>query len=128
MLTDRQHALLLRRNRYACRGVGMQHARHVVTHFVHRAMDGVAGGVDLVRTVHLLVTGLIDFDQARSGDFVEHHPERIDQEIFGARYLGRNVGEDQIIPAMQGHQPITGGQIHPRLPLGDADLISDIRG
>jgi hypothetical protein len=99
-----------------------------VAHFVHGAVDGVTGRVDLVGTVHQLVAGLVDFDQAGGGDLVKHQPERIDQEVFGARDLGGNVGEDQIVPAMQGDQAITGGEIDPGLPLGGTDLVFDING
>jgi hypothetical protein len=35
------------------------------------------------------------------------------------------VRENQIIPAMQGDQPITGCKIDPGLPFGRADLILD---
>lgn len=59
---------------------------------------------------------------------MEHQAERVDQEIFGAGHLGRNVGEDQIVPAMQRDQTITGGQIDPGLPFRGTDLVFDVHG
>jgi hypothetical protein len=38
------------------------------------------------------------------------------------------VREDQIIPAMQGDQAITGRQIDAGLPLGGTDLVFDTVG
>jgi hypothetical protein len=35
--------------------------------------------------------------------------------------------EDQIVPAVQRDQAITGGKIDTGLPLGSADLIFDVR-
>ncbi len=96
-----------------------------MAHLMHRAVDGVAGRVDLVGAVHQLVAGLIDLDQARGGDFMEHHPERVDQEILGTGNLCGNMGEDQVIPTMQRDKPITGGKVHPGLPFGRTDLILD---
>ncbi len=59
---------------------------------------------------------------------MKHQAERIDQEVFGARDLGGNVGKDQVVPAMQGDQSITGGEIDPGLPLRSTDLVFDING
>ena len=92
---------------------------------MHRAVDGVAGGIDLERAVHLLGAGQVDLDQAGGGDFMKHQAVGVDQEIIGARHLGGNMGEDQIVPAMQGDQPITGGQVDTGLPFGGADLGFD---
>lgn len=98
-----------------------------MAHFVDGAVNGVAGGVDFVRAVHEFVAGLIDFHQARSGDLMKHQAKRIDQEIFGAGHLGRDMREDQIVPAVQRDQTVTGGKIDTGLPLGSADLIFDVR-
>ncbi|MNP70319.1 hypothetical protein D3C76_1665380 [compost metagenome] len=56
---------------------------------------------------------------------MKHQPERVDQEVFGARHFGRNVGENQIIPAMQGHQAVTGSEVNAGLPFGGTDLVFD---
>jgi len=90
------------------------------------AVDRVARRVDLVGAVHQLVAGLVDLDQARRSDLVEHQSVGVDQEIIGARHLGRDVGEDQVVPAMQRHQAIAGRQVDTGLPLGSTDLIFDI--
>ena len=78
LLADRQNALLLRRHRDTGRRMGVQHAHHVVTHFMHGAVDGVSRRIDLVGAVHQLVAGLIDLDQARCSDLVKHQPVRVD--------------------------------------------------
>ncbi len=54
---------------------------------------------------------------------MEHQPIRVDQKIFGTRHLGRDMREDQVIPAMHRHQTVTGCQIDASLPFGGADLI-----
>ncbi|MNI02473.1 hypothetical protein D3C73_553500 [compost metagenome] len=59
---------------------------------------------------------------------MEHHAERIDQEVFSARNFGGDVGKNQIIPAMLGHQAITGGEVDAGLPFGGADQVFDTLG
>ena len=126
MLADGQHALLLRSDGDTRGGMGVQHARHIVANFMDGTVDGVARRIDFVGAVHQFVAGLIDLDQAGRGDLVEHQPIRVDQEIIGARHLGRDMGEDQVIPAMQRHQAIAGRQVDAGLPFGSADLVIDI--
>ena len=75
----------------------MHHAGDVVANLMHRAVDGVAGGIDLVGGVHHLVAGQVDLDQARGGDFMEHQPVRIDQEMLGFGNLRRDMGEDEVL-------------------------------
>ena len=59
-----------------------------------------------------------DLDQRRGGDLLEHHVIGVDQEMMlGPRDPRRQMGEDQIVPAVQRHQPIGGGKVDPRLPL-----------
>lgn len=53
---------------------------------------------------------------------MEHQPVRIDQEMLGFGNLRRDMGEDEVIPAVQRHQSVAGGEVHPRLPFGGADL------
>ncbi|MNZ44490.1 hypothetical protein D3C78_621220 [compost metagenome] len=125
LLADRQNTLLLRRHRHPRSRVGVEHADDIVTGFMHGTVDGVTRRIDLVRTVHQLVAGLIHLDQARRGNFVKHQPERVDQEIFGAGHLGGDMGEDQVIPAMLGDQAITGCQVDAGLPFGSTDLVFD---
>jgi hypothetical protein len=105
--------------------VGVQHADHIVPDLVHGAVNGVPGRIDLVGAVHQLVAGLIDLDQARRGDFVKHQAERVDQEVFGAWHFGGDVGENQIVPAVLGHQAVTGGEVDAGLPFGGADQVFD---
>lgn len=126
LLADGQYTLLLRTHRYARSSVSVQHAGHVVAHFVDGAVDGVARRVDIVGALHLLIAGLVNLDQARRGDLVEHQPIGVDQEIFSARHLGRNMREDQVIPTVHGHQAIAGREVHAGLPFGGADLGFDV--
>ena len=63
----------------------------------------------------------VHLDQARRGDFVEHQAVGVDQELLLAardrgRQLGADVGEHQIAPAVQGHQPVAGGQVDAQGP------------
>ena len=61
----------------------------------------------------------IDLDQARRRDFVEHQAVRVDQEVMvGARHARRDVGVDQIVPAIQRDEAIAGGEIDALVPLG----------
>jgi hypothetical protein len=53
----------------------------------------------------------------------KRQPERIDQEIFSARYFGQDVGEDQIVPAMLGIQSAAGSEVDAGLPFGGIDPV-----
>lgn len=128
LLRQRQQALLLAGHRDPRGGMGVQHALDVVANLVHRAMDGVAGRVDLVGAVHQLLAAGIHLHQAGGGDLVEHQAERVDQEVLGARHLGRDVGEDQVVPTVQGDQPVAGSEIDAGLPFGGGDLGLHIGG
>jgi len=97
-------------------------AGDVVANLMHGAVNGVPSGIDLVRAVRHFVAGQIDFHQAGRGDFVKHQPVWVDQKVIGFGNLGRDVREDQVIPAMQRDQSVTGRQIDPRLPFGGAHL------
>ena len=123
LLRQGQQALLLRRHGDARRGVNVQHAADIVAHLVHGAVNGVTGRVDVERAVHQLVARQVDLDQARRRDFVEHQAIGVDQEIFRTRYLGRDMGEDQIIPAIEGDQPVAGGEVDACTPFGLGNQI-----
>ncbi|MNT64795.1 hypothetical protein D3C72_2027250 [compost metagenome] len=84
----------------------MQHAHRVLAGRVDTAVDGEAGRIDVVVRRHDLLAVQVDLDQAGGSDFVEHHAVGIDQEMLGARHLGRDMREDQVIPAKQRHQPV----------------------
>ena len=59
---------------------------------------------------------------------MEHQAERVDQKLFAARHLGRDVGEDQVIPTVQRDQPVTGGQVDTGLPFGGRHLLLEVNG
>ena len=54
---------------------------------------------------------------------MEHQTIGVDQEIFAAGNFCRDMGEDQVIPAIQGNQPVTSGQVYAGLPFGSRHLI-----
>ena len=90
--------------------MGVHHAVGIVTHGVDGAVDGEARRVDIEVTVIELVAGLVYAHQAGSGDLVEHHAVGVDQEVvLVAGDAGRQVGKDQVVPAVQGDQPVGGG-------------------
>ncbi|MNL85378.1 hypothetical protein D3C87_2136640 [compost metagenome] len=47
--------------------------------------------------------------------------------MLGPRDAGRDVGEDHVVPAVDGDQAIERGQVDTGLPLGLADLILERR-
>ncbi|KAG1385645.1 hypothetical protein G6F60_014763 [Rhizopus arrhizus] len=102
----------------------MQHAHRILAGRVDTAVDGEAGRVDVVFRRHDLVAVQVDLDQAGRRDLVEHHAVGVDQEMLGARHLGGDVRENQVIPPEQRHQPIQGGQVRADLPFCCADLIA----
>src|SRR4026208_471444 len=91
-----------------------------------RAVDGVAGGVDVVRTLQRLLPMEVDAHQARRGDLLEHEPVRLDQEVMRAGHARRDVREHQIVPAEVRHEAIAGREIDARPPLLRSDLVANV--
>ena len=53
---------------------------------------------------------------------MEQKPIGVDQEMMlVAGDAGGQVGKDKIIPAVQGNEPVGGGEIHAQLPFFGAD-------
>ena len=51
-------------------------------------------------------------DEAGRGDLAEHPAVGVDQEVvFRTGHARRDVGEDQIVPAVQRHQSVAGSQV-----------------
>ena len=118
-LVHRQQAFHAARDRSAVRRVQVKHATGVLAHLVDRRMDGEARRVDAVFALAELVAVQIDLHQARRRDFLEHQPVRVDQEVMiGARHARRDVGVDQVVPAIQRDETIAGGEIDALVPLG----------
>jgi hypothetical protein len=64
------------------------------------AVNGEPSRIDLVGLSTTLLPCKIDLDQTGGGDLAEHQSVRIDQEMmFRPGQAGRDMGEDQIIPA-----------------------------
>jgi hypothetical protein len=125
-LVQRQQPLLLRRDRDAVVGVEMDDVVGVLARGVNRRVDDEAGIVDAVGAGLDQVAIQIDLDQAGGGDLAEPQPIRIDQEVvLRTRHARRDVGEDQVVPALQRRQTIERGQIDANAPLVFADLVPD---
>ena len=62
---------------------------------------------------------MVDLDQARRGDLLVHHPVGIDQEGARlARHARRDVVGHHVGHAVEIDQPVAGGEVDARLPLG----------
>ena len=121
LLADGQHAVRLRTHGYPGPGVGVQHATGVGPRLVYRAVDHKARWVDRERAVVQLVALHVHLHQVGRGDIVKHQAVGVDQKLMvltrhRLRQLGADVGEHQIAPAIQRHQPVTRGQVQPQLP------------
>src|SRR6202163_4555204 len=96
----------------------MQHALRVLARGVHRAVDREAGRIDEVRRRFDDVAVEIDLDQIRGADLGEQQPVRIDQEVVvGAGDARRDVGEDEVVPAVVRDEAVRGGEVDAGLPL-----------
>jgi hypothetical protein len=97
----------------------MKHAAGILAHLVDRRMDGEAGRIDAVFALAKLVAVQIDLHQARRRDLLEHESVRVDQEVMvGTRHARRDVGVDQVVPAIQSDEAIAGGEVDALVPLG----------
>ena len=102
--------------------VGVQHTACVLAHGVDATVDGEACGVDGEGRVAELVAVLVDLDQAAGGDFVKHQAIGVDQKMMlGAGDARRHMREDQVAPAIGGHQAVAGSEVNAKLPFFGAD-------
>jgi hypothetical protein len=116
LLADRQDAALLRAHRDAGARVGVQHAADILASRMNAAVNDETSRIDRVRAVAELVAALVDLDQARRGDFVEHQSIGIDQEMMlRPRNAYADVREDEVGPAVKRHQPVTGSKVDAQL-------------
>jgi hypothetical protein len=120
LLRQRQQPVRLGADAHAGARVGVNHAGHVGTRVMDRAVDDEAGAVDAVRRLAELSSLVIDDDQRRRRHLVEHQAVGIDQEPVLAVGPGgqsrTDVREDQVTPAIERNQPVAGGEIDPRPP------------
>jgi hypothetical protein len=117
-LVERQQAVFLTRHRDAVTRVQVQHALRVLACGVHRAVDREAGRIDEVRRRFDDVAVEIDLDQIRGADLGEQQPVRIDQKVMvGPGDTRRDVGEDQVVPAVVRDEAVRGGEVDAGLPL-----------
>ncbi|MNT46403.1 hypothetical protein D3C72_1830410 [compost metagenome] len=118
VLADRQQAVLLRRHPHPVHRVQVDDELGVLARGVDRRVDGETGGIDEAGRVLNDVAVQIDLHQRRGCNFIEIPAVGIDQKMMlRPWHAGRDMGEDHVVPAVQSHQPIQGGQFDPRLPL-----------
>jgi hypothetical protein len=119
VLRKRQQAFVLRRYAAAVARVQVDHAFELGPCGVDAAVDDEAGRVDDVVGIAQQLAVLVDLDQARGGDLLEHHPVGVEQElVVGAGDARREVVADQVGPAEQRHQPVGRGEVQAYLPFG----------
>lgn len=81
-------------------------------------MNGEPGRIDVEIFRIDLVAVLVDAHQAGSRNFLEHHAVGVDQEMMLLTGNPRGeVGEDEVVPAVESNQAIGGGQVNAKLPL-----------
>ncbi len=118
MLVDVQQAFLQAGDGDAGAGMRVQDAVDLRPRHVHGAVDDEAGVVHGITGVLDDVALVVDLDQARRGDLVEHHPIGIDEEMLGlARHPRRDVREDEIVHAEMGDEAIARGERDAHLAL-----------
>ena len=122
-LGEGQQSTFERRHRHGRPAVGVDDAVHLGASLVHRTVDHIAGFVDAVVQVAKVGLGqdvaiVVNFDEARRGDFFVHHAVGVDEKstVF-AGHARRDVVGHHVGHAVDGHQAVTSRQIHPRLPL-----------
>lgn len=107
-------------------GIGVQVHDHmgIIAGLVHGTVYRKAGRVDVIRRVRHLVACQINLDQTAGRDFAECHAVGIDQKMgILTRHARGNVREDQIIPTIERHQPVAGGEIDALLPFLMANRV-----
>ena len=127
VLRQRQQAFLHIGDRHACAGMGVQHRLRLGARVVDAAVDHEAG------LVHAHADGVVDdlafavdLHQRGRGDLVEHHAERVDQEVvLWARHAGGEVREDEVGPLVLRRDLVGGGEVDADVPLFLADAIAD---
>src|ERR1700732_218023 len=106
-------------HRSAVGRVQMKHTAGVLANLVDCRVNREAGRVDAVGALCELVAVEIDLDEAGSGNFVEHQPVWVDQEMMLRTWPPRrNMRVDQIVPAVMRDEAVAGGKIDALAPLG----------
>ena len=126
-LADRQQAFLLRGDGHALVCVEVHHDGRIFAGGVDGRVDGEAGGID--HRVGFLddVAVQIDFDEGGGGNLLEEVTIWVDQEMMlRARDPVGDMGEDHVVPAVEGRQTVQGGEIDPRFPFRFADRAADV--
>src|SRR4026208_2505048 len=95
----------------------MYHAECIFACGVYGAMNGEARGDSAIgRRRHYLALKIYLY-QARSCDFLEHHPVGVDEKMMlRSGHACGQVSEDKIVPAVMRHQPVGGCKIQAHLP------------
>jgi hypothetical protein len=114
----------MRRDRLAVRRVQMDHRLRVLAGHMDGGVDGEAGGVGHEWRVADRIAVEADLDQARRGHFLEHQLIGVEQEmVLGPRHSRREMGEDEIVPAVMRDEPVGGGEVDADPPFLGAHLV-----
>ena len=97
----------------------------IVPDLVDGAMDGEARRIDIEVVRVDLVGVLVHSHQAGGCNFLEHHTVWINKKVvLVTGYPCGDMGEYQIVPAVQCDQSIGRGEVDSKLPFFLADKIS----
>ena len=122
-LGQRQQPVAMRRHRLSGRRVEVHHRMRIVARHVDRRMDGEARRIGDERRRLDRIAADVDLDQRRGGHFLEHQIVRVEQEMMlGSRNPRRQMGEDEVVPAVMRDHPVGGGEVDPDRPFLVADL------
>jgi hypothetical protein len=109
--------------------VDVQHELRILTRSVDSRVDREARRIDHVLRRLDDIPVKIDLHQRGCCDLVEEIAVWIDQEVMlRTRHAGRDMGEDHVVPAIEGDQPVKGGKLHPGLPFFSAAPVLDAHG
>ena len=106
----------------------VDHGAHVGPRAMDRAVDHVAGLVDVIVGVRLPddVAVEVDLGEAGSGDFLVEQAVQIDQDVvIGPGNARRDVVVREIRHPVAVDQAVAGGQLHARSPLIRRDFVPD---
>ena len=110
-------------------GVDVHDGMGILARHVQGAVDGEASGVGHVGRLDDRMALDIDLDERGGGDLLEHQVVGVDEEVMlRPRHPRREVGEDDVIPAIQRHQPIGGGEIGADRPFLGGNAVLDTLG
>ena len=109
--------------------MGVDDAMKVGPRLVNGRVKIEARDVDVIAVVGLQqrIAVDVDLDEVRCRDLLVEHPVGVDEiAALFARNARTDVVVDQVGHAMDGHQPVAGGEIDPGLPFLQRDGRLDV--